>query len=162
MNSKKVLAWILGLVVIIGVVVGGYFLFFNGGESSGTFTLKVTLDNGSTVVVDEEITPEENMSLMDAMKENCEIEESDGLITSINGNAQDFEKNIYWFYTINGEFASVGAGEYYPQDGDLIEFDLHEWVDDSASTGDETASEENSVYETATESMPLEETETAA
>ena len=139
MSTKKVLAWIVGLVVIVGILAGCYFLFFNGGESAGTFTLKVTLDNGAEVVVDEEITPEEDMSLLDAMKENCDIEESDGLITSINGNSQDFEKNIYWFYNINGEFASVGAGEYYPQDGDLIEFDLHEWVDSSSIAESETA-----------------------
>ena len=53
---------------------------------------------------------------------NYKIEEKSGLITSIDGVAQDESKGLYWMYKINGEMAPKGAAETTVQDGDTIEF----------------------------------------
>lgn len=62
--------------------------------------------------------------LLDIMKENFDIEETDGFITSINGEEQDTEAGKYWLYDVNGEMGMVGANEYKVQEGDLIEWNL--------------------------------------
>ena len=64
----------------------------------------------------------ENANLMEVLKANYKIEEKSGLITSIDGVAQDESKGLYWMYKINGEMAPKGAAETTVQDGDTIEF----------------------------------------
>ena len=64
----------------------------------------------------------EKSNLMEVLKANYKIEEKSGLITSIDGVAQDESKGLYWMYKINGEMAPKGAAETTVQDGDTIEF----------------------------------------
>lgn len=64
----------------------------------------------------------EKANLMEVLKANYKIEEKNGLITSIDGVAQDESKGLYWMYKINGEMAPKGAAETTVQDGDTIEF----------------------------------------
>ena len=64
----------------------------------------------------------EKANLMEVLKANYKIEEKSGLITSIDGVAQDESKGLYWMYKINGEMAPKGAAETTVQDGDTIEF----------------------------------------
>ena len=64
----------------------------------------------------------EKANLMEVLKANYKIEEKGGLITSIDGVAQDESKGLYWMYKINGEMAPKGAAETTVQDGDTIEF----------------------------------------
>lgn len=129
-NNKKILLWLLGLVLILGICVGAYLIISGVNASSEPFTFKVTLNNGEIPVLEKEILPKADQSLLDAMKENCEVAESNGLVTAIEGHAQDYNTNTYWFFEINGEFSDLGAGEYYPKEGDIIEFDLHAWVEE--------------------------------
>ena len=65
--------------------------------------------------------------LLDAMKENMEIDETDGFINSINGVEQSEKENKFWIYTVNGEQVTVGAGEYELLDGDQVVWELTEF-----------------------------------
>lgn len=62
--------------------------------------------------------------LLDVMKANYDVVEKDGFISSINGHEQDEEAGLYWTYTVNGEMATVGAGEYKLTPGDKVEWSL--------------------------------------
>ena len=65
--------------------------------------------------------------LLDVLKENFAVEESDGFITSIEGIEQDVDEKIGWIYFINDEMAMVGAAEYELEANDEVNFDLQEW-----------------------------------
>ncbi|API88873.1 hypothetical protein BKP56_06055 [Marinilactibacillus sp. 15R] len=63
-------------------------------------------------------------SLLNAMREQYDVKDEEGYITSIEGYEQSQEKNAYWLYEINDEFAQVGAAEYILEDGDVISWEL--------------------------------------
>lgn len=93
-----------------------------------SFKMTVTVE-GETVLFDKELKAEEGETLLEVMKEsfadgNYSLVESDGMITELCGEAQDAAANKYWMYTVNGEYASVGAAEYLPKEGDKVVFDL--------------------------------------
>lgn len=66
----------------------------------------------------------EDTSLLNAMREQYDVKDEEGYITSIEGYEQTQEKNAYWLYEINDEFAQVGAAEYILEDGDVISWEL--------------------------------------
>ncbi|MEK6189921.1 MAG: DUF4430 domain-containing protein [Carnobacterium alterfunditum] len=78
-------------------------------------------------VDDVELAVDNGVSLLDAMKENMIIEETDGFINSINGVEQSEKDNKFWVYTVNDEQATVGANEYELLDGDQIVWELTEF-----------------------------------
>lgn len=79
------------------------------------------IDGGSVTV---ELT--EGEVLLDIMKANFEIEESNNFITTINGHAQDEAAGKWWLFDVNGEMGPVGAHEMELEDGDFVEFYLSE------------------------------------
>ncbi len=74
-----------------------------------------------------ELAVDNGVILLDAMKENMEIEETDGFINSINGVEQSEIDNKFWIYTVNEEQVTVGAGEYELLDGDQVVWELTEF-----------------------------------
>ncbi|WP_181349977.1 DUF4430 domain-containing protein [Thalassobacillus sp. CUG 92003] len=90
-------------------------------------TVNITQNNGEETVAEEELTVEEGAVLMDVMKNNFDIKEEDGFITSIEGVSAEEGEQKAWMYTINGEEASTGANEYEVKDDDNIEFDFAAW-----------------------------------
>lgn len=66
----------------------------------------------------------EGTLLLDLMKDEFEVEETETFITSINGHVQDEEAGKYWMFDVNGEMGMVGASQYEVQEGDLIEWNL--------------------------------------
>lgn len=74
-----------------------------------------------------ELAVDNGVLLLDAMKENMEIEETDGFINSINGVEQSEKENKFWVYTVNNEQVTVGAGEYELLDGDQVVWELTEF-----------------------------------
>lgn len=94
-------------------------------EKQEVVTVVISKDNGAEVVTEKEIPIEKGTTVLDVMKENFEIEESDGFITSIEGVSQDDKNGKYWMYTVNEEMATVGAAEYKLEPGDQVTFDLH-------------------------------------
>lgn len=90
-------------------------------------TVTISKDEGKEVLSEKEIEIEENEILMDVMKENYDIEEDNGFITSIDGVAPEEGEEKAWMYFVNDEMAMVGASEYELEAGDNIVFDLQAW-----------------------------------
>ncbi|MEI3610818.1 DUF4430 domain-containing protein [Pseudogracilibacillus sp. SO30301A] len=90
-------------------------------------TVTISKDEGEEVLSEKEIAIEENDILMDVMKENYDIEEDNGFITSIDGVAPEEGEEKAWMYFVNDEMAMVGAAEYELKAGYKIVFDLQAW-----------------------------------
>lgn len=84
----------------------------------------VTLSEDGEEISSKEVSFEEGDMLLDVMKENFEIEEDAGFITSIDGHAQDADAKKYWLFTVNEEMSPVGANEIELKDGDDVVFNL--------------------------------------
>lgn len=61
-------------------------------------------------------------NLMEAVQENFDVKEKDGMITSIDGVEQNTADGIYWTYTINDEMINTGAKDTPLADGDKVVF----------------------------------------
>ncbi|GEQ32800.1 DUF4430 domain-containing protein [Marinilactibacillus psychrotolerans] len=100
------------------------------GDSQGLITVefKFNIDDDVDKVDEDKINKTVELSsgksLLAAMKEQYEVIEDEGYITSIEGYEQSQEENIYWLYEINDEFAQVGAADYTLEDGDVISWEL--------------------------------------
>lgn len=100
------------------------------GDSQGLITVefKFNIDDDVDKVDEDKINKTVELSsgksLLAAMKEQYEVIEDEGYITSIEGYEQSQEENIYWLYEINDEFAQVGAADYMLEDGDVISWEL--------------------------------------
>lgn len=93
----------------------------------GTITVIISDEEAAEMYSEEEITIEDNAILMDVMKDNYDIEESDGFINSIEGIAPEEGEKKAWIYSVNGEDALVGAAEYELSINDDVVFDLQSW-----------------------------------
>lgn len=96
-----------------------------GGEVEEiTAEVSVVVDGEEQEDLSQSLEVTENTILLDAMDEVYDLEGEDGFITAIEGHEQDPDNNKYWLYSVNGEDAPVGAGEYELQDNDQIEWRL--------------------------------------
>ena len=84
-------------------------------------TISVTEDGELIENGEQVVEVEEGALLLDVMKENFEIEETDTFINAINGVEQDATANKWWLFDVNGEMAQKGAAETELKAGDLIE-----------------------------------------
>lgn len=87
-------------------------------------TISVAVDGEEIEEGNKALEVEPGAILLDVVKENYEVVEEDGFITSINGHEQDTEAGKYWLFDVNGEMAPVGANEFELSEGDLVEFNL--------------------------------------
>ncbi|WP_207940077.1 hypothetical protein DOK78_002463 [Enterococcus sp. DIV2402] len=85
-------------------------------------SLTISLIKEDEVIDEKEITVAEGSNLMDAVKENFEIKEDNGMITSIEGIEQDTKESYFWTYTINDEMIMTGANETELHEGDKVVF----------------------------------------
>jgi hypothetical protein len=101
-------------------------------EAAETVSVTISLTDGGTVIAGSEKTVEveAGTNLLAVMKENYAIEEADGFITAIDGQAQVEEtaesKAKYWLFDVNGEPSMVGASDVALQEGDVIVWNLTE------------------------------------
>lgn len=84
--------------------------------------VKITILNEEKEVSQKELTVSQEDSLMKVMKENFSIKEENGMITEIEGIAQDEKENFYWTYTINQEMVNTGANDTKLNENDEVEF----------------------------------------
>lgn len=72
---------------------------------------------------------EKDAILMNVLKENFDIEEKDGFITSIDGiHAEKGKENKYgWVYEVNGKMPTVGAADYKLKPGDKVSFEFQQF-----------------------------------
>ncbi len=83
--------------------------------------VSVTLTADQTTTK-KDITTTLKTSLMDVMKDNFDVVEENGMITAIDGLAQNEQEKRYWVFTINGEQINTGAADTYLKEGDAVEF----------------------------------------
>ncbi len=62
--------------------------------------------------------------LLTILKQNFEVEEDDGFITSLEGHSQDEKNQTYWMFTVDGKSATTGAKEIELNDGQSVIFNL--------------------------------------
>lgn len=133
---KKGLSYLLAIILAIGVLAGCGTT--ETPETNGSTpetqevnedVIKVTIskDEGEEILSEKEIAIEEGAILMDVLKENFDIEEDGGFITSIDGVAPEEGEQVAWMYFVNDEMAMVGAAEYELSPGDEVTFDLQAW-----------------------------------
>lgn len=68
---------------------------------------------------------QEGQTVLEALKENYEVIEEGGLVSSIEGNEQVAKESKYWLYTVNDEQPTVGAADYVLEDGDEVKWGLN-------------------------------------
>lgn len=140
---KKMRRWVAILMIIIGAVSacacgGGNSTSEN--EPAGKFTLIISKDDGKEVMLEKQLSIEGEKSLMDYIKDNAEVKEQGGFISSINdvsskkSNAltkEEQDKGILgydWFIALDGEKASEGASKIVPKDAQRIEIYYKGWT----------------------------------
>ncbi|MGI8315402.1 DUF4430 domain-containing protein [Halobacillus mangrovi] len=134
---KKIYVFLVAALLAIGVISGCGSQQTEKTEEANasqqeekqevTLKVEISKNNGEEVLADQEISVEKGTTLMEVMKDNFEVEESDGFINSIEGIEGNQEEKMAWMFTINGEEAMVGANEYEVEQGDEIVFDYHSW-----------------------------------
>lgn len=87
-------------------------------------TVTVIIQEDSKQLSKKSIPFKNGETLLTILKENFTLEEEQGFITSIDGRAQDKQKQKYWTFTINGKSATKGAKEIKLKQNQLIVFDL--------------------------------------
>ncbi len=92
-------------------------------DSRSSKELKVQLIvTVGTNTTDEVVTFEKGDTVMDVLKANYKVKETNGFITSIDGKQQDEKAGLYWMFKVNGKLASKAANQIKAKDGDKIEF----------------------------------------
>ena len=89
--------------------------------------ITISKDHNEEVITEKEVAIEDGEILLDVMKENFDIEEEGGFISSIDGVEQDIDAQMSWMYFVNDEMPPVGAAEYELSVGDQVNFDLQAW-----------------------------------
>lgn len=87
--------------------------------STSKVQLVVKSDKTTT---DETVEAKADQTVMDVLKANYEVKETDGFITAIDGVEQDEAAKKYWMFKVNGEVAPKAANQIKVKDGDKIEF----------------------------------------
>jgi hypothetical protein len=101
------------------------------GDAGGDISVRIvaTEDFGSRVVLDERATLPPGTSAMEALQQVADIETryGGGFVNAINGVRSQFPTKDDWFIYANGISMNRGAADYVLRDGDVLQFDLHDW-----------------------------------
>lgn len=73
----------------------------------------------------KDVEVQEGQSVLEALKENYEVVEEGGLVSSIEGHEQIEKESKYWLYTVNDEQPTVGANDYILEEGDEVKWSLN-------------------------------------
>lgn len=96
-------------------------------ENEDPVAITISKDEGEEVLDEKEVAIETDAILMDVLKENFDVEDEDGFITSIDGVSPEKNEEKAWMFFINDEEAPVGAEDYELEPGDEVTFDLQAW-----------------------------------
>lgn len=89
--------------------------------ASSTSKVQLVVKSDKTTT-DEMVEAKVDQTVMDVLKANYEVKETDGFITAIDGLEQDEAAKKYWMFKVNGEVAPKAANQIKVKDGDKIEF----------------------------------------
>lgn len=95
-------------------------------KENNQFKVIITVDGERQEELSEIISVNEDKSLVELLNDTYDIIQEDGFIESIEGFSQEPKENRWWLFTINGNYSEVGADEYLPVAGDIVEFRLSE------------------------------------
>ncbi|MEY8445215.1 DUF4430 domain-containing protein [Enterococcus ratti] len=126
-NKKKIGRWFIGIMtlVLLAGCSAGSKQTANTSKKMIEVAITVTKDHGAKKIADKKVSVKERTTLDTIMKENFDVKEQGGIITSINGTTQDKEAGKYWLFDLNGQPATKGAKDIKPENGDKISWDLH-------------------------------------
>ncbi|WP_164668730.1 DUF4430 domain-containing protein [Virgibacillus doumboii] len=96
-------------------------------QNEDTVRITISKGNGDEYLNEKEIEIEEGAILMEVMKNNFELKEDGGFITSIEGVAAKESEKTFWAIMVNGEMAQVGAKELKLSPGDEVTLDLQSY-----------------------------------
>lgn len=105
------------------------------------FNLVITKDNGSKTLKTKTVNVEKNKNAMDYLKSVANVAElqGGGFINGIDGlinvkienlSTDERKRGILgkdWFIYLNGKLTPTGATGVYPEKGNTLNFDYHEW-----------------------------------
>jgi hypothetical protein len=109
-------------------------------EKKDSFTLSITENKGSKVILNKKIDISLKKPLMEYLKAEASVIEEGGFIKSINGISSISASKLTseqkkagvlgvdWFVYVNGKKALVGAYDVFPKSGELINLDFKEWT----------------------------------
>ena len=84
----------------------------------------ITLPENGQNFLKKEVTFKKGETLLTILKQNFEVEENDGFITSLEGHSQDEKNQTYWMFTVDGKSATTGAKEIELNNGQSVIFNL--------------------------------------
>lgn len=123
--KKETIIKIISTVVCLGVIIGGYFIIKHISKNQGGNVTIILSDPFNDYYNEKTIKFKKDQNLADILKEHyeCNITTS-GLLIDLEGlhTADDFSTFIYIY--INGEDSYYGVQQYYPQDGDIVKFEI--------------------------------------
>ncbi len=146
MENKKKISKVVYIVVGIVLVLAAAFAVFavrtglfgkNEVNNEVQITYYLSVAAQGQEIYSGEVNTAEGTVLMDSMVSALEAEDIEvvyenseygAYITAIGGYAQNYEENLYWSFTVNGELVMEGASTLVPAEGDEVVFTLEEIV----------------------------------
>lgn len=127
--KKDIITKIISTIICLGLIVGGYFLIKNKEKNEGGTITIILSDPFNDYYNEKTIEFSKNQTLEDIIKLNYQCEISNGFLYSIDElhTADDFSTFIYIY--INNAEASEGISTYYPQNNDVIKFEIVEYYE---------------------------------
>lgn len=142
MENKKKISKVLYIVVAAVLILAAAFAVYAvktdlfgknevNEEVQVTYSLSVAAQGES--VYEGDVTAAEGTVLFDSMLAALEAKDIEvvyenseygAYITAIGGHAQNYDENLYWTFTVNGEAAMEGASSIIPVEGDVVVFTL--------------------------------------
>lgn len=117
----------LSLIFTLAACSGGDNNETSPATDSSKASISIEIKDEGKSVDKKELEVDAKSKLMPVLKENFEIEEQDGFITSIDKLEQDTEASKFWTYTVNSEEVTVGAKDYELKDKDEVVFSLDKY-----------------------------------
>lgn len=129
--KKKILFWILGIVLVIAIAVGMWMAYEwlrqkpdNDGaakETGKNITINVVDENGNISVYNI-ITHKDYLEEVMNEADGLTYETADGMVMVVNGQRADYVKDgAYWSFYVNGAYCNYGIADQPVNDGDVFE-----------------------------------------
>jgi hypothetical protein len=127
-NTKKPITLIItGLVVLTGLTAAGLHIVTSDKPEAPAKTVASTTSESAKVKASSttlvEFTAAKDKTVLEQLKTKAKVEVKDSqygpFVESING-IKGGTDNKYWSYYVDGQMASVGAGEYVTKGGEDI------------------------------------------
>ncbi len=103
-------------------------------ENEALVHVLITESYGSSVLKDKWVPYTEDFSVLEYIEQVAQVETAygGGFVNSIDNKrsaytGQGSPVKEDWFFYVNGIYAHLGALDYYPQAGDVIHWDYHNW-----------------------------------